>query len=879
MNKFFPWIIICVIAAITIFFAFQLPKAVFDNDISNFIPSDSEEMKAFDAQQELYGSSDILLMALRNPKGTVFEKDFLLKLQDLTKRLEALPQADTVTSLTNTDYIRGEGDSIVVSPLVGDDFTGTPEEINVLKKGLLSWDLYKGSLVSDDYRSTQILVSIRDFGDQDKQGKSPQVDNKQVIYEEIQRILVETGISNQDVYLAGFPVMAVLLSKNMSKDLMFLIPLVLLVLIICLYLSFKRLGGVVLPLLTVVITSIWTLGLMVVLDIKLTLMATVTPVVLVAVGCAYGIHFLTHYYDEILIQEHPLTKPEHDALVLGVLRNIRMPVALAGLTTMAGFGSLSLISITPIRHFGLFSTFGVFSALVVAMTLIPSLLIIRGPLAIKGSTGYKPDKDPLSRWLLRIFTPFIHHPKTTIALSGLLVVVSIFGTTMLVADSAIIEFFREDTEVSRSDAFLRKEFNGTKTFNINVKGTQKGDLNDPQTLAAMEGLANYLKSEFPEVGKVVSYSQFIKRINQVLNADEPAEGLRGTVETVFADSTEIEELGFGFEDVLSEAELSNPVISDDSTSQLTRVALLELLNQAYVLSDRQDIEVSDLLSLINRTVNYEGAAYYEIPTDPQRYNQANQEGLKNLIGNYLVLIGSGTEEWSDDALEPSQARMSVQLNSTGNITTGKIADAIHAYVADNFPAGVTVELAGLAFIEKGVVDLIVSTQMWNILASLIMVFLVVSIFFKSLWAGLLAIVPLSVTILVNFGLMGISGIKLDVATSMVAAITIGTGIDYTIHFLVAFHRGKKINGNFHTMMEHTILTTGKAIMFNAVSVSAGFAVLVFSAFNPLRNLGLLIAITMLTSSFVSLTLLPVLLDLFKPKFLDKPMLNELLGGK
>ena len=189
-------------------------------------------MKAFDAQQELYGSSDILLMALRNPKGTVFEKDFLLKLQDLTKRLEALPQADTVTSLTNTDYIRGEGDSIVVSPLVGDDFTGTPEEINALKKGLLSWDLYKGSLVSDDYRSTQILVSIRDFGDQDKQGKSPQVDNKQVIYEEIQRILVETGISNQDVYLAGFPVMAVLLSKNMSKDLMFLIPLVLLVLII-----------------------------------------------------------------------------------------------------------------------------------------------------------------------------------------------------------------------------------------------------------------------------------------------------------------------------------------------------------------------------------------------------------------------------------------------------------------------------------------------------------------------------------------------------------------------------------------------------------------------------------------------------------------------
>jgi predicted RND superfamily exporter protein len=460
-----------------------------------------------------------------------------------------------------------------------------------------------------------------------------------------------------------------------------------------------------------------------------------------------------------------------------------------------------------------------------------------------------------------------------------LVAVSIFGTTKLVFDSAIIEFFSGETEVSRSDAFLRTEFNGTKTFNINVKGAQKGDLNDPQTLAAMDDLATYLQSEFPEVGKVISYSQFIKRINQVLNADEPAEGLRGTVETGSADSTEIEELGFGFEDAFSEPELTDPVMLDDSTFQLTRTDLLELLNQAYTLSDRQDIHASELLSLINRTVNYEGAAYYEIPMDPQRYNQADREGLKNLIGNYLILIGSGTEEWSDDALEPSQARMSVQLNSTGNIATGEIADAIFAYVADNFPEGVTVELAGLAFIEKGLVDLVVSSQMWNIFASLIMVFLIISLFFRSLWAGFLAVVPLSVSILVNFGLMGMSGIKLDVATSMVAAITIGTGIDYTIHFLVAFHRGRKIHGDFHAMMERTILTTGKAIMFNAVSVSAGFAVLVFSAFNPLKNLGLLIAITMLTSSFVSLTLLPVLLDLLKPKFLDKPMLNELLGGK
>jgi len=883
MNKFFrhPWIIVAFIGVVTVFFAFQLPRAVLDNDIVNFIPKDSPEVKAYDAQQELYGSPVIMLMALKNPQGTVFEKDFLLKVKNLTARLEALPQAESVTSLTNIEYIRSEDDSVVVSPLVGEDFTGTPEQIRTVKEGILSWDLYHGSLVSKDYRSTQILITIKGSLDAELASRDgPPIDNKQVIYKEIQKILHESDMGNLQVYMAGFPVMAVLLSQNMAKDLVFLIPLVVLVIVLSLYLSFRRLGGILLPLTTVVISSIWTIGLMALLGVKLTLIATVTPVILVAVGSAYGIHFVSHYYDEALTQKRTLKKDEYIALVLGVLRKIEMPVLLAGLTTMAGFGSLSFISIIPVRDFGIFATFGVFAALVVSLTLIPALLLIRGPHTVKGENNYDPDQDLVSRNLLKTFTPFIHHPKTTLTLSALVVVLSLWGASKIVVDSAIIEFFKNDTEISRADKFLRTDFNGTRTFNINVKGTKKGDLNDPEILAAMDDLAIYLETEFPEVGKVISYSQFIKRMNQVLNADEPADGLRGAAAatTIVTDKTKEAAFGFEFDDTIQATE----VLAEATTAvdqQLTRTALLDLLNQAYTLSDRQDIQTVELLSLINRTNNYKGAAYYEIPRDPARYNQIDREGLKNLIGNYLVLVGAGTKEWADDPLEPSQARMTVQLNSTGNLATGKIATAVNAFVKNRFPKNVTVEMAGMAFIEKGIIDVVISSQIWNIASSLIMVCIILMIFFRSFVAGLLSVVPLSVSILVNFGLMGFFGIKLDAATSMVAAITIGTGIDYTIHFLVAFHRGRKIHGDFHALMERTILTTGKAIMFNAISVAAGFMVLVFSAFNPLMYLGILIALTMATSSIVSLTLLPVLLDLIKPKFLDKPMLSEVLGGK
>jgi len=884
MNRFFrfPWLVVAVIAAVTVFFALQLPRVILDNDVVNFIPKDSPEVKAYEAQQDLYGSQIIMLMALKNPGGTVFEKDFLLKVKELTSRLQALPLTESVTSLTNTDYIRGEGDSIVVSPLAGKDFTGTPAEVNALKEGVLSWDLYHGSLVSKDFQSTQILITIKPAADNEAApANGPPVDNKKVMYADVQKVLSEIDLGNLQVYLAGMPVMAVLMSINMAKDLVLLIPLVVLVIVLSLYFSFRRLGGVLLPLAGVVISSIWTIGLMALLGVKLTMIATVIPVILVAVGSAYGIHVVSHYYDAALTQQRTLSQTEYHDLVLGVLKKIGIPVLLAGLTTMAGFGSLAFTSILPVRDFGYFSTFGVFAALVVALTFIPALLLIRGPHPVKGENTYDPDQDVVSRALLKAFTPFVRHPKSTLFFSVVVVAVSLWGATKIVVDNATVEFFKGDTEISRADKFLSTDFAGTKTFNINVKGSQKGDLNDPEVLAAMDDLAAYLESDFPEVGKVISYSQFIKRMNQVLNADEPADGLRGATATATAAVDENAEVafGFGFDEPAPAAETKAVSVPVAENPTLTRAALLELLNQAYLLSDRQDIPAVELLSLINRTVNYQGSAYYEIPRDPERYNQADKQGLKNLIGNYLVLVGAGTEEWSDDALEPTQARMSIQVNSSGNIATGKIAEAVKVYTAAHFPKGVTVEMAGMAFIEKGVTDLIVLSQVWNILSSLVLVIVILTIFFRSFLAGWLAIIPLSVSIVVNFGLMGFFGIKLDAATSMVAAIAIGTGIDYTIHFLVAFHRGRKEYADFHAVMDKTILRTGKAIMFNAVSVAAGFAVLALSTFNPLMYLGILIAVTMATSSFVALTLMPVLLELLKPKFLDKPMLDEVLGGK
>jgi predicted RND superfamily exporter protein len=102
------------------------------------------------------------------------------------------------------------------------------------------------------------------------------------------------------------------------------------------------------------------------------------------------------------------------------------------------------------------------------------------------------------------------------------------------------------------------------------------------------------------------------------------------------------------------------------------------------------------------------------------------------------------------------------------------------------------------------------------------------------------------------------------ATAMIASLAVGIGIDYTIHFIEAFKREYQAGGDY---LYNTFATSGKAIVINAVSVGASFAVFAFSQFRIMAQFGLLVALSMMISAIVSLTVIPVLITTIKPKFI------------
>ncbi|MEX2443164.1 MAG: efflux RND transporter permease subunit [Alkalispirochaeta sp.] len=939
-----PLLIVIVILAITAFFAAMLPRVELDNDVMSFVPENHPAKEAFERLDEIYDTDLSIVVAIHNPRGPILTADGVEHIRRVTDRIEEIENVTGVQSLTSIDYIDGDEEGMTVEELAA-GFDGTTAAVDQLRRRLRSWEAYDGALVSDDFHSSQLVVEV-----------PPNLDAapRQEVYSSILDILDELEAElngTYEYYVAGEPAITVLLSANMQSDIITLIPIVIVVVLLSLLLFFRRLGGVVLPMITVLISTVWTIGLMALLGVKLSIVATVIPVLMIAVGSAYGIHIINHYYDEVARRGGVPEREGRREIVLATLRRVGVPVFMAGVTTIVGFGALATSEVAPMRDFGIFTAVGVAVALLVALTLIPALLILsrvsgRGHTLNQEGSAEATSLIPRG-YLVTLYRFFGRRKRRILIAAVILAGVAAWGSSMLVVDNQLISYFKRDTDIRRADEFLREHFLGTRSFDINVSGESPGDLTRPEILTAMDGLAAYLE-EYEQVSQVMGYTDFIKRMNQMMNIGVPAPGYeRGadspapaeaaadagpasdsteeaagdpggggfsggfssdegftaddpdaptdqSAATDQATSTDEEGFGGGFSASNDEgfstgdsgddffgsalsgggaadeapAGGNSPTAASGAGADRALGSIAEILNDAYAMADRSEISAEELVRLVNRRTNYQGAAFYEIPADPSRYPAETTDELANLISQYLLLYSGSLENYADDPLEPRQARMTVQLLNTGNGFTRQVVRDIEEYVAAEFPEGYEIEIAGVAIVEMALTDLITNAQIMSIAVSLSLVFLIVALTYRSIVAGLYGIIPLGLTLVVNFGVMGFFGIKLDVSTAMVASIAIGIGIDYTIHFLSAYSAERRESDDLEQVELNVLSTTGKAITFNAVSVGAGFAVLLLSNFYPLMYMGMLIALTMLTSSIASMTVLPVMLDVFTPAFMQ-----------
>jgi predicted RND superfamily exporter protein len=181
------------------------------------------------------------------------------------------------------------------------------------------------------------------------------------------------------------------------------------------------------------------------------------------------------------------------------------------------------------------------------------------------------------------------------------------------------------------------------------------------------------------------------------------------------------------------------------------------------------------------------------------------------------------------------------------------------FIQENSRADCQIEITGMPFVDITMDRSLINSQLGSISIAIIFVIIIVGLMLKSLINGLYASIPIIAAIIILFGVMGLTGISLNIATVLVASVALGIGIDYSIHIISHFNKSYTKTGLLEKSINDTLLISGNAIIINVISVSAGFLVLVFSEMVPLQYFGILIAISMVSSSLGALTLLPAIL--------------------
>jgi len=187
------------------------------------------------------------------------------------------------------------------------------------------------------------------------------------------------------------------------------------------------------------------------------------------------------------------------------------------------------------------------------------------------------------------------------------------------------------------------------------------------------------------------------------------------------------------------------------------------------------------------------------------------------------------------------------------------------FISENSTEECQIRITGMPFIDVTMSTSLLRSQIGSLSIAVVFVIFIVGLILRSLFKGLLATIPMIAAIIILFGVMGFTGIPLNMATVLVASVVLGIGIDYSIHVMSNFNFWINFGEDIHKAIGDTIMISGKAIVINVFSVTTGFLVLLFSEMVPLQYFGLLIGLSMLGSGLAALTLLPVILILINRK--------------
>jgi uncharacterized protein len=534
------WVILTLILILSVFMASRLPQSTFDLSTEGFLHEDDPSIIRYNDFRDQFGKDEMIVLMIK--PDNVFTLEFLNKLRLFHEDLEEnVPNLNDITSLINARLTKGAEGELLVNDLM-ESFPETEEDLQRLKNLIVSNPLYTNLLISEDGGLTAIIIKSNvyadseteeeeggDFGfDQDVASSTENTDleerpllsneeNAEMV-QAIREIMAKYDDEDFPVFLSGSPVVTDFLKMTMQKDMKKFTGLAILAIAVFLFLFFRRISGVLLPLLTVILSVIYTFALMAITGTAIKLMLVILPSFLLAIGIGASVHLMSIFFQ--YLKEYDKTESISKAL-----GHSGLPIVMTSITTATGIASFSQAELAPIADLGVFASLGVMFSLFLTIVLLPvmiSLLPIRN--AAESEKGQKTSR--MDRILHACGDFAVDRYKFVLFSTFLIIAISIAGIFRLNVTHDVLRWFPLGSEIRENTELIDHKMKGTLAIEVTLDTKEENGLYEPDVLNKLEELSKRLMAypspvESMFVGKTISLVDLLKEINQAVHENKP----------------------------------------------------------------------------------------------------------------------------------------------------------------------------------------------------------------------------------------------------------------------------------------------------------------------------------------------------------------------
>ncbi len=522
-----PIKIIFFIMIFSIAIILNLPKITIDTSTEGFLHSDDPALVRYEAFKEQFGQDEKIMVVVRSKN--IFELEFLKKLQKLHLKLEnSVPHLNDITSLLNARNTRGEDDSLIVEDLF-ENFPQNADELEAIKKLAINSEMYKNLLFSQDNTLTTIILEpsayevssnaneLEGFGEDESKEKLKflQDSSKSEMVRISEEIAHKFSSDNFDVFIAGSLAVNDYNKRSVQKDMQKFVKLVLLMMMIFLFVVFRRVSAVILPIFIVVISLLTTMGTMALVGTPITIPTQILPSFLLAVGIGAVVHLLAMFF------KHLNENGDKHKAISYSLGHSGLAIIMTSLTTAAGLLSFSTAAIAPIADLGIFAAIGVMIALINTLILLPAILAV---LPLKPAKQKQIEKTKkMDRLLDRAALFSVHHAKVIVGVSVVIIMASVYFASKIEFKHDPLSWQPDNSVVKLSTEIVDRELKGSVTMEVIVDTKKENGLYSSELLKKIDLVvrkAEAIENDKYFVGKGWSVAEVLKEIHRALHENK-----------------------------------------------------------------------------------------------------------------------------------------------------------------------------------------------------------------------------------------------------------------------------------------------------------------------------------------------------------------------